>query len=77
MLTFEGGPDGFAEKALRLVVAWWQNPSGGGDGVVEGRFPRRALKAVMEWHELHRDDLLQDWLLAEQHQPLNKIPPLE
>ena len=46
-------------------------------GVVEGRFPRRALKAVMEWYELHRDDLLQDWLLAEQHQPLNKIPPLE
>ena len=46
-------------------------------GVVEGRFPRRALKAVMEWHELHHDDLLEDWLLAEQHQPLNKIPPLE
>lgn len=46
-------------------------------GVVEGRFPRRALKAVMEWHELHRDELLEDWLLAEQHQPLKKIPPLE
>ena len=28
-------------------------------------------------HRPHRDDLLQDWLLAEQHQPLNKIPPLE
>lgn len=46
-------------------------------GVVEGRFPRRALKAVMEWYELRRDELLEDWLLAEQHQPLNKIPPLE
>ena len=46
-------------------------------GVVEGRFPRRALRAVMEWHELHRDELLADWELAEQHQPLLDIPPLE
>ena len=46
-------------------------------GVVEGRFPRRALNAVMDWHELHRDELLEDWQLAEQHQPLRKIPPLE
>ena len=30
-----------------------------------------------EWYELHRDDLLEDWQLAEQHQPLNRIPPLE
>jgi len=27
-LTFEGGPDGFAEKAVCLVMAWPQNPSG-------------------------------------------------
>jgi len=46
-------------------------------GVVEGRFPRRALNALMEWYELHRDDLLANWGLAEQHQPLRKIPPLE
>jgi len=46
-------------------------------GVVEGRFPRRALKAVLDWHELYRDDLLANWRLAEQHQPLRKIPPLE
>lgn len=46
-------------------------------GVVEGRFPRRALRAVLEWHELHRDELLDDWRLAEAHQPLQKIAPLE
>ena len=46
-------------------------------GVVEGRFPRRALIVVMEWYGLHRDELLADWLLAEQHQPLRRIPPLE
>ena len=46
-------------------------------GIVEGRFPRRALNAVLEWHELHRDELLADWVFSEQHQPLVKIPPLE
>ena len=46
-------------------------------GVVEGRFPRRALRAVMEWHELHREELLEDWRLAEAHQPLRTIAPLE
>jgi len=46
-------------------------------GVVEGRFPRRALNAVLEWHDLHRDELLANWRLAEQHQPLRRIPPLE
>jgi hypothetical protein len=46
-------------------------------GVVDGRFPRRALNAVMEWYEIHRVELLADWDLAKQHQPLQKIPPLE
>ncbi len=46
-------------------------------GIVEGRFPRRALNALMEWYELHKDELLEDWQLAERHEPLNRIPPLE
>jgi hypothetical protein len=46
-------------------------------GVVEGRFPKRALKAVLEWFELHREELLADWLLAERHEPLRRIAPLE
>jgi hypothetical protein len=46
-------------------------------GVVEGRFPRRALRAVLEWHELHRDELRANWQSAERHQPLQRIPPLE
>ena len=46
-------------------------------GVVQGRFPRRALKSLLEWYELYREPLLDDWQLAEQHQPLNPIPPLE
>jgi hypothetical protein len=46
-------------------------------GVVEGRFPRRALRAVLDWHEMHHDELTADWRRAEQHQPLEKVPPLE
>jgi hypothetical protein len=46
-------------------------------GVVQGRFPRRALQHVLEWHEAHRDDLLKDWRLAQTKRPLKKIPPLE
>ena len=30
-------------------------------GVINGRFPRRALKLVLEWLELHQDELLENW----------------
>jgi hypothetical protein len=46
-------------------------------GVIDGRFPKRALKLVFEWLELHRDELLENWRLAEDRRPLNKIEPLE
>jgi len=46
-------------------------------GVVTGRFPRRALAHVLEWAELHRDELLEDWNLAREKKPLKAIPPLE
>ena len=45
--------------------------------VVSGRFPRRALRHVLEWYELHQRELLENWELAQQRLPLNKIPPLE
>ena len=47
------------------------------DGVVEGKFPRRALKAVVEWYEKHIDELLDNWKLAEAGASLRKIEPLE
>lgn len=46
-------------------------------GVITGRFPRRALTAVMEWHDLHRDELLANWTHATRMEPLVAIPPLE
>lgn len=46
-------------------------------GIVEGKFPRRALNAVLEWYILHKEELMQDWELAISKKPLNKIQPLE
>ena len=48
-----------------------------GSGIVEGRFPRRALSAVLDWYGLHREELANNWELAREGQPLNRIEPLE
>ena len=47
------------------------------DGVVEGTFPRRALRHVLEWYELHKDELLIDWQLCERKEMPKPIKPLE
>ena len=46
-------------------------------GIINGRFPKRALSAVMEWHEINKESLLIDWELARDGKPLKPIPPLE
>ena len=46
-------------------------------GVVTGKFPRRALKIVLEWYELHKGELAEDWERARQELPLTPIEPLE
>ena len=47
------------------------------DGTIEGKFPKRALRLVMEWYEIHKEELLENWKLAEVHKPLCDIAPLE
>ena len=42
-----------------------------------GTLKRRALGLVLDWAELHRDELLANWELARQQLPLNQIAPLE
>lgn len=46
-------------------------------GIVNGKFPKRALRAVLDWYDLHKEELLQDWQRAIKDQPLKKIKPLE
>jgi hypothetical protein len=46
-------------------------------GVVNGKFPKRALRFVLEWYEIHKDELLADWHLCEKNQLPTPIEPLE
>ena len=46
-------------------------------GVVDGRFPKRALNAVLDRHSLHVRELAENWELARLEQVLNSIDPLE
>jgi hypothetical protein len=46
-------------------------------GTVNGTMSNRALKMVQEWRELHIDELLRDWDLAEKRQALFNIQGLE
>lgn len=46
-------------------------------GVVEGKFPKRALQHVLEWYGFHKDELLEDWKLCREGQTPKPIEPLE
>jgi hypothetical protein len=45
--------------------------------VLEGALPRRATALVLEWAELRRAELAEDWDLARAGRPLRRIAPLE
>ncbi|TAN43434.1 MAG: DUF4160 domain-containing protein [Nitrospirae bacterium] len=45
--------------------------------IVEGRLPRRAQELVLDWGELHQNELREDWELCRQHQEPKKIEPLK
>ena len=44
--------------------------------VIKGSFPSKQLKLILAWAEIHQDELLENWKLAEADMPLKKIPPL-
>lgn len=44
--------------------------------VCAGSLPKRQLKFVLAWAELHKDELMQNWELAKARKPLNRINPL-
>jgi hypothetical protein len=47
------------------------------DVIQKGSLKRRALGLVLDWAELHREELMANWDLARQGKPLNQIAPLE
>ncbi|MDL1967256.1 MAG: DUF4160 domain-containing protein [Deltaproteobacteria bacterium] len=46
-------------------------------GVVEEKFSKRALRHVLEWYELHKDELIKNWKLCQEDEAPNSIEPLE
>ncbi|MBR5940927.1 MAG: DUF4160 domain-containing protein [Neisseriaceae bacterium] len=44
--------------------------------LIEGDMPKRQQKLIAAWAELHKDELLANWQLAMNEQPLYKIDPL-
>lgn len=42
--------------------------------VIAGGLPKRAARIVKEWALEHQRELLDDWALAQQMEPLNTIP---
>jgi hypothetical protein len=45
--------------------------------ILEGNVPPRALGLVIEWAAQHQQNLLDDWQLAKNNQPPQKIDPLK
>ena len=46
------------------------------DGVVTGTFPGRALRLVLEWRDLHLEELMANWDRLAAGQTPQPIPPL-
>ena len=46
-------------------------------GIIEGKFPKRALALVLEWYEKHKSELLDNWNSLIKTGEFKKIPPLE
>lgn len=38
---------------------------------------KAALRLVRDWVDINADELENDWMLARQGKPLEKIPPLD
>lgn len=45
--------------------------------IIEGLLPAKQEKLVLAWAELHKDELLADWELARNQEPLFRIDPLK
>ena len=44
--------------------------------LIEGSLPKRIVSLVLEWAFEHRNELSEDWELAQRREELKKIEPL-
>lgn len=47
------------------------------DGKIKGEMPSRGVKLILEWLELHRDELLDNWERSQSGRTLYKVEPLK
>lgn len=45
--------------------------------ILAGDFPKKQLRLVQAWIEIHRDELMADWSLAVEGEEIFKIEPLK
>ncbi len=45
--------------------------------IIAGKFPNKQLKLVMAWVEIHKDELLANWQLAQKGEIPFRIEPLK
>lgn len=45
--------------------------------ILQGELPRRAQELVLDWAELHQNELMDNWELCRQHLEPQKIVPLK
>jgi hypothetical protein len=45
--------------------------------ILRGQLSPRVLGLVIEWAATHQEELMENWRLAREEDPLNKIMPLE
>ena len=44
--------------------------------LMDGKFPSKQTRLVQAWIELRREELVADWSLAVQGQPVERVEPL-
>ena len=47
------------------------------NGVIKGEMPSKALKLIIKWLDIHKEELLINWEKAKKGDKLNKIEPLK
>ncbi len=45
--------------------------------LIEGEMPKKQVKIISAWAIIHKDELIANWSLAINKQPLYKIEPLK
>ena len=46
-------------------------------GIIKWEFPKRALRLLLEWYDMHKDELMQNWDNLQNGEQIAKIAPLE